>query len=129
MIILNEELFDDAIEVSVPDIELDIEKSKLNGPETPEDRGLTEVILSLINDENDTIKSYNSFIASLENYSEFIPVINDIINEEMNHVGMLQTLLQRVSPNTENIESGRAEADRILNTDIDSIEVVDRVAI
>ena len=129
MIILNEELFDDAIEVSVPDIELDIEKSKLNGPETPEDRGLTEVILSLINDENDTIKSYNSFIASLENYSEFIPVINDIINEEMNHVGMLQTLLQRVSPNTENIESGRAEADKILNTDIDSIEVVDRVAI
>lgn len=129
MIILNEELFDDAIEVSVPDIELDIEKSKLNGPETPEDRGLTEVILSLINDENDTIKSYNSFIASLENYSEFIPVINDIINEEMNHVGMLQTLLQRVSPNTENIESGRAEADRILNTDIDSIEVVDRVVI
>ena len=129
MIILNEELFDDVIEVSVPDIELDIEKSKLNGPETPEDRGLTEVILSLINDENDTIKSYNSFIANLENYSEFIPVINDIINEEMNHVGMLQTLLQRVSPNTENIESGRAEADRILNTDIDSVGVVDRVAI
>lgn len=128
MLHLNEDLFDDAVEIGVTEFKL--EDSSLDGPETPEDRGITDLILSLINDENDTIQKYNSFIANLENYGDFIPVVNDIINEEMNHVGMLQTLLQRVSPNTENIEKGKAEADNIINNaDIIDNNIIDAIIV
>ena len=50
MLNLNEDLFDDIIEIEDPNN---------SGPITPEARGLSDVLLSLINDENNTIQSYN----------------------------------------------------------------------
>lgn len=119
---LNEDLFDNVAEVvTVESPEVQIETTATTeGLTTPTDRGLSDVILSLINDENEAIQGYNSFIATLEQfgtYEDFISVINDINAEELNHVGMLQTLLKKLSPNAENIESGKAEAEDILVDD------------
>lgn len=94
------------------------------GPDTGVDTGVADLLLSLINSENDTIKDYNSFIANLDSHPEFISVIEDITNEEMKHVGQLQTLLSKISPNVESIESGKEEAEGQLKESINE-EVID----
>lgn len=106
---LNEDIFDDAIVV------IEDETDTLPGPTTPEDNGVTSLLLDAINDEISTIDKYNVIIANIQNYPDFIPVIQDIVNEENNHVGMLQELLKKVSPNAEIISSGETEAKEILS--------------
>ena len=66
----------------------------------------------MINGEWNTIADYNNLIAMLTQYGfeEFIPVIEDINNEENLHVGQLQALLQKISPNTGSIQQGELEA-------------------
>ena len=114
-----ESINEDVNNISVIEVPVKEEPSK-EGPATPEARGLMDMLLTLINGENDTIQDYNSFIATLNQYPEyedFTTVINDINAEEMNHVGMLQTLLKKLSPNAENIDAGNAEAEDILVDD------------
>ena len=80
------------------------------------DSGLAAVINGLIVDEWETIQSYNDAIVSaeLEGYHDIAKVFKDVVNEEMNHVGMLETALSTLSPNTQTIEDGEAEAAEIL---------------
>lgn len=117
--ILNESIFDDVIEIEVPDVAVEVEADDLNpsGPAPGADTGITDLLLSLINDENATIQAYNSFKASLEGHEDFVPVIDDISSEEYNHVGMLQSLLKKVSPNSELIDQGISEAEEQLCDD------------
>lgn len=110
-IILNEDIFDDAIVI----VEEEPEPEVLPGPATPEDNGVTSLLLDAINDEVSTIDKYNVLLANIQTYPEFIPVIQDILNEENNHVGMLQELLKKVSPNAEQISNGEDEAKELLD--------------
>ena len=80
------------------------------------DHGVSSMIISSINDEWNTISTYNSIIATLRefsvensSYQSFIDVVNDIVAEENKHVGQLQEILKKVSPNTSYIEKGEAE--------------------
>lgn len=116
---LNESLkedFDEVVAIEVPDVnvEIEAEETKPEGPAPGADTGITDLLLSLINDENSTIQTYNSFKASLEDHADFDDVINDIVAEEYNHVGMLQTLLRKISPNSVTIDAGEEEAEDIL---------------
>lgn len=81
-------------------------------PDMPkiEDIGIANQLINLINDEWEAIDGYNNAIANFTSYPEFIEVIQDISNEENNHIGMLQELLKKVSPNAETIEAGQEEA-------------------
>jgi len=106
---LNEELDDEDMDVDIP--------LPIPGPDTQEARGMSDLLLALINDENEAIMGYNSFLATLEQYEgyeDFIPVVNDINAEEMNHIGMLQNLLKKLSPNAANIDAGEEEAQELL---------------
>lgn len=127
--LLSEDLFDDIVVIEPPDIDLEVEAEdiELEGPTPGLDTGLTDLILSLINDENSTIQQYNSFKASLDSREDFNKVIDDIIAEEMNHVGMLQSLLQKLSPNAENIEQGKEEAKDILDIDDENDYMIDNM--
>lgn len=117
--------FDDVVVTQIPDVDIEVKAGdiELRGPIPGADTGIADLLLSLINGENETIQSYNNFIASLEGHEDFIKVITDIQQEEMNHIGMLQTLLKEVSPNAEVIHQGEVEAEGYLDKeDRDSLE-------
>ena len=88
------------------------------GPKQGSDMGVSDLLISAINDEWEAIRQYNSLVATLKvevaNYSiyeSFVNVINDITNEENKHVGQLQELLSKISPNTESIQLGQQEGE------------------
>lgn len=125
---LNED-FDEVVAIEVPDVnvEIEAEETKPEGPAPGADTGITDLLLSLINDENSTIQTYNSFKASLEDHADFDDVINDIVAEEYNHVGMLQTLLRKISPNSVTIDAGEEEAKDLLDVHDDNSLMFDEI--
>ena len=88
------------------------------GPKPGVESGIADSLIKLINDEWEAIQGYNNFrdmILSMQqngdgDYSEMIHVIDEVSNEENLHVGQLQELLKKVSPNAESIEKGEEEA-------------------
>ncbi len=92
------------------------------GPKAGIESGIADTLIRLINDEWEAIQGYNNFrdmILSMQaagdgDYSEMIRVIDEVSNEENLHVGQLQELLKRVSPNTESIAKGEEEAEEQL---------------
>lgn len=124
---LDESLFDDSAEelmsLSIPQsiyddefVGTDLPSSVLEGPKSGSDAGVTDLLISAINDEWKTVSAYNSIIETLRyessnnpDYARFIDVINDINAEENKHIGQLQEILQKLSPNAEYIDQGREE--------------------
>ena len=105
------------------DAEIDmVEEETPSGPATGAETGIANQLIEMINGEWNTIADYNNLITMLTQYGfeEFIPVIEDINNEENLHVGQLQALLQKISPNAGSIEQGELEAsnDQGLTEDI-----------
>ncbi len=84
---------------------------------TPENTGMSQLLIDAINGEWDTIKLYNDIIVNAESYgySDIANVIRDIIAEENIHIGQLQTALETISPNISSIEKGVEEAEQQLN--------------
>lgn len=88
------------------------------GPQLGLDSGIADTLIRLINDEWEAIQGYNNFremILSTQNngdgdYTEMLRVIDEVANEENLHVGQLQELLKKVSPNTKSIAKGEEEA-------------------
>ena len=115
--ILNEDLFDIPAEVvTSDDISLTSQSIEPQAPGSVEDNGLSNLIITEINGEWDTIKSYNQLLISLKQFGhgEFNDVIQDIIREENKHIGQLQTILEIISPNVSEIDSGEMEAEEQL---------------
>lgn len=87
-------------------------------PPMPEgtDSTISNMLIELINGEWNTIADYNNFVNACKQSgnTDLISIIEDIANEEANHVGMLQTALKTLSPNTETIEDGQEEAQKDL---------------
>ena len=100
-------------------------------PEGPENTFVANTLNELTKGEYETINQYNDFILTVQNMvtkpedmpeEDFKPVfcpeladsinevIKDILAEENKHIGQLQELLKKVSPNAENIEAGADEA-------------------
>jgi len=94
-----------------------MEEKVLTGPETSSETGISNMLISAINGEWDTINLYNSIVETLRaeaedtnnDYSDMINVINDILSEENKHIGQLQECLKKISPNTQDIEKGSEE--------------------
>lgn len=111
--LLNEEDFEIKTEQEIPDVNMpNLEVSEIQ-PETPKegaDMGIANLIHDLIIDEHEAILGYNAAIANLETRPELIPIMQDIANEEMNHIGMLEKALEIISPNATNIPEGAEEA-------------------
>ena len=88
------------------------------GPKVGIDSGIADTLINLINDEWEAIQGYNNFREMIltaqnngdGNYTDMLRVIDEVVNEENLHVGQLQELLKKVSPNTESIAKGEEEA-------------------
>lgn len=91
----------------------------LSGPQEGPQAGMAQLLIDAINDEWETVNTYNGLLimAKAEGFDEFIPVLEDINTEENKHVGQLQELLKKVSPNAEAIDSGADEAQEQLDDD------------
>lgn len=92
------------------------------GPKEGSDTGVADMIISAIHDEWTTIQRYNSIIATLRaeaannaDYEGFITVFEEVNNEENKHVGQLQEMLKRISPNANSIAEGEDEGAAQLN--------------
>ena len=107
--ILNEDLFE--IDATIAPETSD------ETPTTPEDNGIANQIITEINGEWDTIKSYNDLVLCLKELGrdDFVDVIQDIIKEENVHVGQLQEILKVISTNANSIATGETEANGQLN--------------
>lgn len=91
----------------------------LSGPQEGPEAGLAQLLIDAINGEWETVSQYNSLLimARAEGFDDFIPVLEDINTEENKHIGQLQELLKRVSPNAEAIDSGAEEAQEQFDDD------------
>lgn len=105
---LNENLFDDIVAV-MP--EKTTTEETPSGPPTGVETTIANELIDNVNGEWDTITKYNNMITDLKQagLDDFIPVIEDINNEEHKHIGQLQELLKKISPNTNSIASGETE--------------------
>ena len=114
--ILQEDIFDDVVEIEVPAAETDIEVLEvepLEGPQTPEEVGMASLLLSAIANSTNNIDQYNVIKANC-NDEEIGNVIDDIVANENITLGKLQGVLKQVSPNAENIMSGAVEVEQEL---------------
>lgn len=96
---LVEEIFDEPVEeIVAPEI------------------GLTDIIIALINKKWDTVRDLNSLIVNLNDadYSDYVPVVEEILEEENNHIGKLQHVVELLSPSATNIDTGKQEAEDII---------------
>jgi hypothetical protein len=103
-------------------------KEDLETPSTPENSeatGLSNMIITAINDEWKTIAYYNDLVELMrvEGKDEMINVIEDIANEENKHVGQLQEIMKQLSPNTMSIADGETEGSEQLHKEENPEEV------
>lgn len=97
-------------------VDSDLPDSSMEGPKQGSDSGVTDLIITAINDEWEAIRAYNSVIQTLKyeasnnpDYESFVAILNEINSEENKHVGQLQEILQKLSPNARYIDKGREE--------------------
>ena len=86
----------------------------LEGPSVGSEAGLTALIIEAINGEWKTVDEYNTLaiMAKDSGYFEIAKVIEEINTEENVHIGQLQELLKKISPNANAIDDG-AEHDSV----------------
>ena len=80
--------------------------------------GLTDIIISSINDKWESVRNLNSLIVNLQeqNYEDLVPVVESVLENETNSIGQLQHLVEILSPDAEGIEQGKQEAEDVLDS-------------
>ena len=85
---------------------------------------LANMLMSAITDEYKTISMYNDVIATANNegFEDVVKVMKHINEEESIHVGMLQQLLTTLDVKAEEVETGKQEAEEIINNEVEKDE-------
>ncbi len=92
----------------------------LKGPSVGPEAGLASLIITAINGEWDTVSEYNTLalMARDNGYNDIADIIDEINTEENKHIGQLQEILKKISPNATAIEDGESEATEYFDDDI-----------
>lgn len=87
--------------------------------------GMTSVLMDAINAKYDSISNLNSIKLSAEEekFEDINPVIDSIIEDENNHIGKLQQLIDLLSDSEDAIAEGKAETVEI----IDNPEIMESI--
>ena len=82
--------------------------------------GLADIVISSINSKWESVRDLNSIIVNLkeQGYDDFVPIIESVLENENNSIGQLQHIVELLSPDAENIEQGKQEAEDLLQGDI-----------
>lgn len=88
--------------------------------------GITDILIDAINKKYDGLRDLNSLKVNIseEDFEEMNPVIDSIIEDENNHIGKLQQLVDLLSGGTDEIEEGRAETIEIIDTGNSVVESI-----
>lgn len=107
---MSETNFDFSVLETIPDTDAEIEvpEEVLEGPKTEEEQGVANLILDAISNSANTIQMYNAIIANCTD-EEIVDSLNEILVDENRIMGKLQSILQKVSPNAEEIMNGAIE--------------------
>ena len=92
-------------------------KEDINGVEPiGVETGLADIIISAINKKWDSVRDLNSVIVNLAEfeYNEYIPIIEEILEDENKHIGKLQYIVEQLTPVAESIDDGKSEAEELL---------------
>lgn len=84
--------------------------------------GLADIIISEINKKWDSVRDLNSIIINLTDrgYTDYIPIIEDILSDETNHIGKLQHMVEILNPSATNIETGKQEAEEVIEGEVNN---------
>lgn len=87
---------------------------------------VSDIIRDAMNKTNDLISDFESIKvnASEEDYEDINPVIDSIIEDESNHIGQLQQLIDLLSGNGEIVEEGRTDAIELIDNSDEFMESV-----
>ena len=79
--------------------------------------GMTTILTDAINAKYDSISNLNSIKlnAEEENFEDINPVIDSIIDDENNHIGKLQQLVDLLNGSEDAIAEGKAETIEIID--------------
>lgn len=114
---LNEALFEDAFEdvqVSILEDDADVVVSDVDQEMVD---GVANLISNEIVGELETLNSYRNTRDAVEIVApEAVPVLDDIMEEENEHIGQLQVALDLVAPESEKIEDGIEEGEEQIAT-------------
>lgn len=101
---------------------------------TPEENGVATVITDSIADTWQKINDYNHIISTIsssgiKNSEELISVLKDIVDDENKNVGKLMSALNTISPEVDNVEVGKEEANMKLTESIneDKLRVIEDI--
>lgn len=120
---LNEDLFDDIVEIEVPEAEAPVVlDTPQRGPETPQEVGESSLLLDAIAATAQNIDNYNVIKVNMTD-SDMVKVMEDIADMENYKLGKLQSLLKMVSPNAESIMNGAVEAEEQAAQDTPDIQL------
>ena len=98
----------------VPDVLTDSEISNTDMPEQGEDIGLADLILGAMKTSIDKIQEYNAISANLGDHEEELEdTLEDVAATENETLGKLESMLEVVSPNADNISDGAEEAEEM----------------
>lgn len=88
--------------------------------------GVIDVLIDAINKKYDYIRDLNSLNVTIadENFEDMIPVIDSIIDDENNHIGKLQQLVDLLSDSDENIEEGKQDVIEIIDNSDEFVESI-----
>lgn len=105
-----DEIFDFSMLETIPDADAEIvvPDEVLEGPQTEEEQGVANLILDAISNSANTIQMYNAIIVNCTD-EEIVDSLNEILVDENRIMGKLQSILQKVSPNAEEIMNGAIE--------------------
>lgn len=111
--LVNDQNFNESL---IEDLEIDNQNS-----------GISSWINNLIKDEWEAVDGYKMTLMQLENlenkdsYENIMNNLNDILEEEMVHIGQLQAVLKDVEPAADFIDTGKVEAEE--ETDKEKLEL------
>ena len=108
MKIIKEDL--DLIIPSVIDA-VDVTEITPEGPAQGLDTAVADLILNSINTSTQKLQEYNTLNANLGNHEDLRDILTEIMADENNILGKLQTMLKVVSPNAAEIMNGAVEAE------------------
>lgn len=84
---------------------------------------VADMMISAINAKYDHIRDLNSIVTTLEECgrSEYVDIIKEMLENEHRMIGQLQEIVKEVSPEAEEVEVGKEEAEDSLNENFDNV--------
>ena len=104
-------------------MDFDIETLEISDEEEAKDMAASIVasLIDLINMHYEIVQHYNAIIRLLESENQDVELLNTCVENELNSIGILESVLASYSPTVEKIDDGKEIAELVLSDEEDLI--------